>query len=141
MNEIVVCISNEVTGGNLTFGKKYSVIKRGRNPKFTKFYVDSFLLINDIGIEMWYDKSPIVVFEILPLKGYIKFIGEPLSGLTYGKCYEWLDKERDYEYTYLIDDNNKFVGISRINYFGGASNFVDVTTTEIRGKKLNSILD
>jgi hypothetical protein len=139
MNEIVVCISKEVTGGNLTFGKKYNVIKRGRNPKFTN-YIDSFLLINDIGIEMWYDKSPLIV-EILPLKGYIKFIGEPSSGLTYGKCYEWLDKERDYEYVHLISDNNKFVGISKINYFGGAPNFVDVTTTEIRDKKLNSILD
>jgi hypothetical protein len=45
-----------------------------------------------------YDKSPLII-EILPLKGYIKFIGEPSNGLTYGKCYEWLDKERDHEYT------------------------------------------
>jgi hypothetical protein len=42
MNEIIVCISNEVTGGNLTL-VKYNVIKRGRNPKFTN-YIDSFSL-------------------------------------------------------------------------------------------------
>jgi hypothetical protein len=88
--------------------KKYNVIKRGRNPKFTN-YID-FLLINDIGIEMWYDKSPLII-EILPLKGYIKFIGEPSNGLTYGKCYEWLDKERDHEYVILAI--TQFVGISK----------------------------
>ena len=71
----VVCISKEVTGGGLTFGEKYDVIERGRNPKYTKFYVDSFLLINDNGIEMWYDKSPMLI-EILPLsEDLIKFIG------------------------------------------------------------------
>jgi hypothetical protein len=136
----VVCISKEVTGGGLTFGEKYDVIERGRNPKYTKFYVDSFLLINDNGIEMWYDKSPMLI-EILPLsEDLIKFIGKPLSGLTYGKWYEMLDKERDYEYFHLIDDNNKFVGISKRNYLGGAPNFVKVSKDEIRDNKIEYIL-
>jgi hypothetical protein len=42
--------------------------------------------------------------------------------------------------THLISDNNKFVGISKINYFGGAPNFKDVTIIETRDR-LNSILD
>ena len=133
-----VCISKDVTGGGLTFGKKYDVIKRDRNPKYDKFYVDAFLLINDNGIEMWYDKAPLLI-EILLLTGYsIKYIGEPYSGLTVGKCYECLDKEREYEYYNFIDDNNNFVGINKINYFGGAPNFIEIT--KIRENKLNNLL-
>ena len=133
----VVCISNEVTGGGLTFGKKYDVIERGPNPNQTRFYVDSFLLINDNGIKMWYDKSPILV-EVLPLSGYsIKYIGKSGDGLTNGNYYEVLDQERNYEYFYFIDDNNKFVGIRKINYLGGAPNFIEVT--KVRENKIKEL--
>jgi hypothetical protein len=56
-----------------------------------------------------------------------------------GKCYELLDKERDYEYFYFIDDDSKFVGISKINYLGGSPNFIEVT--KLRESKLNIILE
>ena len=134
----VVCISKKVTGGGLTFGEKYNVIKRGPNPNNSKFYRDSFLLINDNAIEMWYDKSPMLI-EVLPLTGdSIKYIGDPSSGLTVGKCYEVLDKERDYEYFNFIDDNNTFVGIAKRNYFGGAPNFIEIT--KVRNNKIEQIL-
>jgi hypothetical protein len=137
-NMIAICISKEVTGGGLTFGKKYDVIKRGRNPNCTHAYVDSFLLKNDLGVEMWYDKSPYII-EVLTITGEsIKYIGEKCSGLTIGKCYEVIDKERDYEYHYFIDDNNKFVGIRKRNYLGGAANFIEVT--KVRNEKIENIL-
>jgi hypothetical protein len=133
----VVCISKEVTGGGLTFGGKYDVIERGSNPN-SRFNLDSFLLINDNGLEMWYDKAPIV-FEVLPLTGYsIKYIGMSSSGLTFDKFYEVLDKEIGGEYYNFIDDNNRFVGIPKINYFGGESNFIEIT--KIRENKLDTIL-
>ena len=133
----VVCISHEVTGGGLTFGQRYDVIERGPNPNKTRFYVDSFLLINDNGVKMWYDRSPILV-ELLPLIGHsIKYIGKSGDGLTNGNYYEVLDKERNYEYFYFIDDNNKFVGISKINYLGGAPNFIEVT--KVRQDKIKEL--
>ena len=133
----VICISKEVTGGGLTFGEKYDVIERGSNPKYTRFYVDSFLLINDRGIKMWYDRAPILV-ELLPLSGYsIKYIGNSGDGLTRGNYYEVIDKESDYEYFYFIDDNKKFVGISKINYFGGEPNFIEIT--KVREDKIKEL--
>ena len=139
----VVCITKKVTGGGLTFGEKYDVIERGPNPNRTRFYADSFLLINYNGIKMCYDRAPILI-EVLPLTGHsIRYIGSPSSGLTVGKCYEVLDKERDYEYFYFIDDDSKFVGISKINYLDaglcGSPNFIEVT--KLRESKLNIILE
>jgi hypothetical protein len=133
----VVCISDKVTGGGLTFGQRYDVIERGPNPNQTRFYVDSFLLINDNGVKMWYDRAPILV-EVLPLSGYsIKYIGESVDGLTNGNYYEVIDKERQNEYFYFINDNNKFVGIRKINYFGGSPNFIEVT--KVREDKIKEL--
>jgi hypothetical protein len=86
---------------------------------------------------MWYDKSPILV-EVLPLSGYsIKYIGKSGDGLTRGNYYEVLDQERNHEYFYFIDDNNKFVGIRKINYLGGAPNFIEVT--KVREDKIKEL--
>jgi len=136
----VQCITDDITGGGLTFGEKYNVIKRGSKPDSKhQWYKDWFLLINDNGQEMWYDKCPYGVIELLQLTGEtIQYIGESKSGLTNGKYYETLDKEKGYEYFYFIDDDDRFVGIYKINYFGGAANFIEVTKE--RDDKINSIL-
>ena len=133
----IVCISKKVTGGGLTFGKKYEVIKvikRG------DYYNSSFLLINDNGIEMWYGKCPYGVIEVIYLNGdSIKYIGEPSTSLTYGKCYEVLDKEVDQQYFNFINDDNQFVGISKISYLGGKENFIEITKE--RDNKIKQILE
>jgi hypothetical protein len=124
---VVMCIGDDVE--HLTYAKKYNVIIREGS---------KFLLINDKGIEKWYDRCPLCIIEILPLSGeYVEYIGPITGGLTSkGKYYETLDKERDYQYYYFLDDNNRFVGIPKINYFGGKPNFVDVTVIQLRENKL-----
>ena len=132
----VKCISYDTKG--LTFGKEYNVIKRGSNPDSKHlWYKDWFLLINDDNKEMWYDRCPMGIIELLPLTGEtIQYIGESTSGLTHGKYYQTLEGKGD-EYFYFIDDNDKFVGISKINYFGGSPNFIEITKN--RDFKLNNL--
>lgn len=135
---IAICVDRKVTGGGLTFGKKYDVIKRGPDPGCDWAYVDSFLLKNDLGIEMWYARSPYLI-EVLPMTGEsIKYIGEPCENLTIGRCYETIDKERDYEYHHFIDDLGRFVGMRKRAFFGGGCNFVEVTRE--RNEKIEGIL-
>ena len=137
-NMIAICVDRKVTGGGLTFGKKYDVIKRGPDPGCDWAYVDSFLLKNDLGIEMWYARSPYSI-EVLPMTGEcIKYIGEPFEGLTIGRCYETIDKERDYEYHHFIDDLGRFVGMRKREYLGGGWNFVELTKE--RNEKIEGIL-
>ena len=67
----------------------------------------------------------------------IKYIGKSGDGLTNGNYYEVLEQERNYEYFYFIDDNNKFVGIRKINYLGGSPNFIEVT--KVRQDKIKEL--
>ncbi len=101
---------------------EYDVISEGPKPN-SKWLTHGFNIINDNGIEKWHGVSPMGIIQVLPLKGiWLEYLNDDSYGLTKGKIYSILDKYSA-EYVYFMNDNNKFVGISKRNYFGGNPNF------------------
>lgn len=132
---IVVCIDTDVIG--LTLGSHYDVISEDEVHRHSKF-----LLKNDLGENIWYDINPYGIIKILPLTDiFVEFLGESGNGLTNGNYYQLLDRNgyftEDDETYYFMDDFNKFVGIRRVNYFGGGILFRN--TSRIRNKKLDEL--
>lgn len=129
----VICIDTDVIG--LTLGRHYDVISEDHRHS-------KFLLKNDLGENIWYDINPYGIIKILPLTDiFVEFLGESGNGLTNGNYYQLLDRNgyftEDDETYYFMDDFNKFVGIRRVNYFGGGILFRN--TSRIRNKKLDEL--
>lgn len=110
-----LCISNNLIG--LTYNTKYDIIENKH---------ETYLLLNDFGEKIWYYRNKMGIIEVLSLTGvFIKYIGNPREGMTIGNYYEIVDNY-DRDYYYFINDNNKFVGINKINYCGGRPNFTEL---------------
>ena len=141
----VVCIDTDVAG--LTLGRYYDVISEDiqRSPSgFAEVFKhhSKFLLKNDLGEDKWYDHNPFGILKILPITDtLVEFLGESTTGLTKGKYYHLLDRNgyfsEDDETYYFMNDFNRFVGVGRINYFGGDILFKN--TSKIRNKRLNEL--
>ena len=131
----VICIDTDVVG--LTLGRHYDVISKDEVHRHSKF-----LLKNDLDENIWYDINPYGIIKILPLTDiFVEFLGESRNGLTKGNYYQILDRDGYFtegdETYYFMDDFNKFVGINRVNYFGGGVLFRN--TSKIRNKKLEEL--
>ena len=112
----IICI-NEVKG--LTVGKQYDVIKT-EPVKFP--WILGYFVINDYNSLERYERSPMGIIQVMELTDIFKeYVGPEHRGLTIGKKYQILDDKNGYYY--FLDDNDKFVGITKINYFGGKPMF------------------
>lgn len=112
----IICI-NKVKG--LTVGKEYDVIKT-EPVKFP--WVLGYFVINDYNLMERYERSPMGIIEVMELTDIFKeYIGPEHRGLTIGKTYQILDDKCGYYY--FLNDKDKFVGITKINYFGGTPMF------------------
>jgi hypothetical protein len=137
----VVCIGNV---NALTIGKYYDVIQNGSNPNSNHlWYKDWFLLKNDNNDTLWYDRKTSGIIKILPLLDiWVKYIGDQTDGISYDSYYNLLDRgDNGDEYYYFLNDKNEFVGIRKINFFGGKNNFRIVDISEIRNEKINNLLN
>ena len=127
----IICI-NEVEG--LTVGKEYDVIKT--DGEFTR--VMGYFVINDYNLMERYERSPMGILEVMELTDIFKeYVGPEHRGLTIGKTYQILDDRSGYYY--FINDNDKFVGITKINYFGGTPMFKVVDKTQINLNELSNL--
>jgi hypothetical protein len=85
-----------------------------------------------------YEKSPMGIIEVMKLTDIFKeYVGPKHKGLTIGKTYQILDDRSGYYY--FINDNDKFVGITKINYFGGTPMFKVVDKTQINLNELSNL--
>lgn len=128
----IICI-NEVEG--LTVGKQYDVIKT-EQVKFPWNLV--YFVINDYNLMERYERSPMGIIEVMELTNIFKeYVGPEHRGLTIGKTYQILDDRCGYYY--FLNDNNKFVGITKINYFGGKDMFKVADKTQINLNELSNL--
>lgn len=127
----IVCVTETL---GLTVGKEYSVIRIEPNPDH-KWKNGGYVIINDDNVEKWHEECPMGIIEILPLTGEcVKYVGSSSSSLTNGKTYKLLDKHSN-EYYYIMDDENRFAGVSKRNYFGGKFNFVSISKERIKNNQ------
>ena len=118
----IICI-NKVKG--LTIGKEYDVIKT-EPIEFSSGL--GYFVVNDDNLMERYEKSPMGIIQIIELTDIsLEYIGPEHKGLTIGKTYQMLDDRHGYYY--FLNDNDKFVGITKINYFGGTPMFKEVDKT------------
>jgi len=119
---------------DLTEGKIYTVLDERKSPINT--IEDEYLIENDYGVEKWYGwYGGVITFAEL-YDEYIRFIGDEYNGLTKGKVYQLCGRLWLQEYYYFVNDFNKFVGIPKRNFFGGAHYFERFD----RNKKIDSLL-
>ncbi len=119
---------------SLTVGKYYTVLQLGSDG-------NSYLLTDDIGETKWFDRDMYGILQILIATDiWVEYIGNRHSGLTKGCLYNLLDRRRSDEYFYFMNDDSEFVGVSKINYIGGAPNFRVLSKDDIRDKNINDIL-
>ncbi len=112
---------------DLTQGKYYTVIDKVfmNKPPWTREY----LLKNDNGEEDWYVITSGIINFAESYNTWVKYIGESYRGLTVGKIYQLCGSE-DEGYYYFMNDENKFVGIRKTNYLGGAKLFNKIDREE-----------
>jgi len=119
----IICI-NKVKG--LTVGKEYDVIK---TEQVKVPWNLGYFVINDYNLMERYEKSPMGIIEVMELSDIFKeYVGPEHKGLTIGKTYQILDDKNGYYY--FLNDNDKFVGITKINYFCGKDMFKEVDKTQ-----------
>ena len=118
---------------DLTKGNTYFVL--GKRKSLTSLDHE-YLVKNDLGEQKWFGYyDGIITFAELYNK-YIRFIGADYDGLTKDRVYQLCGRDSIDEYYYFVNDYNKFVGIPRINYFGGAKFFDEFD----RNDKIDSLL-
>jgi hypothetical protein len=120
----IIYIDNDIP--ELTTGKIYEVLDERRVEKFPNHQL---LIENDNREKVWYfDFGGIIKFaEAYDV--YVKYIGEKTEGLTPGNVYQTCGR-KDREHYYFLDDNNKYCGVYKINYFGGAKLFEEIDRIE-----------
>lgn len=121
---------------NLTKGKVYEVILSEKLNEYP--WTKELLLKNDVGEECWYVDNDFILNFVQAFDLWVKYIGD-YDDLTNGKIYQLL-KCADNEYYYIMNDNNKFIGTRKKDYFGGAELFEDVTTHINRINQIDNIL-
>lgn len=128
----IICI-NKVEG--LTVGKEYDVIK---TEEVNFPWNLGYFVINDYNLMERYERSPMGIIEVMELTDIFKeYVGPEHRGLTIGKTYQILDDRSGYYY--FINDNDRFVGITKINYFGGTPMFKVVDKTQINLNELSNL--
>lgn len=107
--------------------------------------IDKILILNDYGIEEWYEIGLGIDKFWLLSNEYVRYIGSENSWtnegkLIYGAKYELIDRYSD-EYIYFIDSKGDFIGPRRINYIGGEVMFESVPIEELRDDKISKIIE
>lgn len=119
---------------DLTEGRIYTVLSERKSS--TNTIENEYLIENDCGVEKWFGWfGGFITFAKL-YDNYIRYIGEDLDGLTKNKVYQLCGRLSDDRYYYFVNDYNKFVGMSKRNYFGGSHNFEKFD----RIKKIDNLL-
>ena len=115
---------------DLTRNKEYIVIDERRSSKF-KWSIEEILLKNDEGVKKWYPYNIYGILHFNLLSGnYIRYIGKN-NELNNTKLYELFDRYSS-EYYYFINDNGDYVGMIK-------TNFEEISTAELRNKKIDEI--
>lgn len=124
----LICVGDEP---GFTIGKEYnySTIKEDWRKKL-------ILIKNDFGDLIKHKLNEYIITLLPPSDIWVEFIDDSRDGLTQGKYYNLLDRNkasRGDEHYYFLDDNNKFVGAWRGNRFR------DVSKIKLRNEKLNQL--
>ena len=124
----LICVGDEP---GFTIGKEYdySTIKEDWRIKL-------ILIKNDFGELIKHKLNEFIITLLPPSDIWVEFIDDSRDGLTNGKYYNLLDRNkasRGDEHYYFLDDNNKFVGAWRGNRFR------DVSKIKLRNEKLNQL--
>lgn len=124
----LICVGDEP---GFTIGKEYdySTIKEDWRIKL-------ILIKNDFGDLIKHKLNEFIITLLPPSDIWVEFIDDSRDGLTHGKYYNLLDRNkasRGDEHYYFLDDNNKFVGAWRGNRFR------DVSKIKLRNEKLNQL--
>ena len=124
----LICVGDEP---GFTIGKEYnySTIKEDWRKKL-------ILIKNDFGDLIKHKLNEFIITLLPPSDIWVEFIDDSRDGLTQGKYYNLLDRNkasRGDEHYYFLDDNNKFVGAWRGNRFR------DVSKIKLRNEKLNQL--
>ena len=124
----LICVGDEP---GFTIGKEYnySTIKEDWRKKL-------ILIKNDFGDLIKHKLNEYIITLLPPSDIWVEFIDDSRDGLTQGKYYNLLDRNkasRGDEHYYFLDDNNKFVGAWRGNRFR------DVSKIKLRNEKLNKL--
>ena len=124
----LICVGDEP---GFTIGKEYdySTIKEDWRIKL-------ILIKNDFGDLIKHKLNEYIITLLPPSDIWVEFIDDSRDGLTHGKYYNLLDRNkasRGDEHYYFLDDNNKFVGAWRGNRFR------DVSKIKLRNEKLNEL--
>ena len=124
----LICVGDEP---GFTIGKEYdySTIKEDWRIKL-------ILIKNDFGQLIKHKLNEYIITLLPPSDIWVEFIDDSRDGLTHGKYYNLLDRNkasRGDEHYYFLDDNNKFVGAWRGNRFR------DVSKIKLRNEKLNEL--
>jgi hypothetical protein len=124
----LICVGDEP---GFTIGKEYnySTIKEDWRIKL-------ILIKNDFGDLIKHKLNEYIITLLPPSDIWVEFIDDSRDGLTQGKYYNLLDRNkasRGDEHYYFLDDNNKFVGAWRGNRFR------DVSKIKLRNEKLNKL--
>lgn len=124
----LICVGDEP---GFTIGKEYnySTIKEDWRIKL-------ILIKNDFDELIKHKLNEFIITLLPPSDIWVEFIDDSRDGLTHGKYYNLLDRNkasRGDEHYYFLDDNNKFVGAWRGNRFR------DVSKIKLRNEKLNQL--
>lgn len=124
----LICVGDEP---GFTIGKEYdySTIKEDWRIKL-------ILIKNDFGDLIKHKLNEYIITLLPPSDIWVEFIDDSRDGLTQGKYYNLLDRNkasRGDEHYYFLDDNNKFVGAWRGNRFR------DVSKIKLREDRLNEL--
>ena len=87
----VLCLEGD---REVTKLKRYNLIEEGRIPFIKKFWVNGYLIENDLGIIKWYEPNPLQGASFILLTGEcVQYIGPVSKGLTIGSYYELFDRD------------------------------------------------